>query len=116
MILIIGGMASGRKTYVRSLGYTEESFSQDPYSSAPVIYGVENYVLDRIESVDIVELADVLSQKDVVICQEVGMGVIPVEYENRMLREKSGGLSTLLGNKADRIVRLVCGIPTVIKG
>ena len=116
MILIVGGMSSGRKTYVRSLGYGDESFSQDPYSPAPVIYGVEKYVLDHIDSEDIAELADVLARKDVVICQEVGMGVIPVEYESRMLREKVGGLCTLLGNRADRIVRVVCGIPTVIKG
>jgi adenosyl cobinamide kinase/adenosyl cobinamide phosphate guanylyltransferase len=116
MILVIGGMSSGRKTYVCSLGYAEDVFSQDPYSSAPVIYGVEKYVLDHIDSVDIADLAEVLAKKDVVICQEVGMGVIPVEYESRMLREKSGGLCTLLGNRADRIVRMICGIPTVIKG
>ena len=116
MILVVGGMTSGRKTYVLSLGYAEEAFSQEPYSDAPVIYGVEKYILDNIDSVDIAGLADILSRKEVVICQEIGMGVIPVEYKSRMLREKVGSICTLLGNRADRIVRVVCGVPVVIKG
>ena len=116
MILVIGGMTSGRKTYVLSLGYAEETFSQDPYSDAPVIYGVEKYILDNIETIDIAGLADALSKKEVVICQEVGMGVIPVEYESRLLREKVGSICTHLGNRADRIVRVICGVPMVIKG
>ena len=116
MILVVGGMSSGRKTYVRSLGYREADFSMDPQTDAPVIYGVENFIIDHIDSVDIAELAEILSKKDVVICQEVGSGVIPVEYESRMLREKVGGLCTLLGSRADRIVRLVCGIPVIVKG
>lgn len=116
MILVVGGMTSGRKTYVRSLGYAEEAFSQDPFSDAPVIYGVEKYILDNIGFVDITALAEVLSKRDVVICQEVGMGVIPVEYESRLLREKVGSICMLLGNRADRIVRVVCGVPVVIKG
>ena len=56
-----------------------------------------------------------LVEKEVVICQEVGSGVIPLEKEARQMREYTGRLCTALAEQADRVVRLFCGIPTIIK-
>lgn len=62
------------------------------------------------------ELYDALADKEVVICNEVGSGVIPVERNVRLGREAAGRLCVLLAKDAEAVVRMVCGIPTIIKG
>ena len=61
------------------------------------------------------ELASELSEKAVVICNEVGCGLVPVQAEQREQRERAGRLCALLAARADRVVRMVCGIPLLIK-
>ena len=51
-----------------------------------------------------------------VVCDEVGSGVIPLEKARRLGREATGRLCCQLAKEATRVVRLVAGIPTVIKG
>jgi len=57
-----------------------------------------------------------LIKKDVVICNEVGSGIIPVDRKTRLGREAVGRLCVLLAKKADAVVRMGCGIPNIIKG
>ncbi|MBQ9832336.1 MAG: bifunctional adenosylcobinamide kinase/adenosylcobinamide-phosphate guanylyltransferase [Clostridia bacterium] len=113
MILIIGSAASGKKEYVKSLGYTDADISCDFHDDRPVLYGLETIVFADTTLCD--ELATVLLSKEVVICCEVGSGIIPAEKGNREAREATGRLCALLAKKADKVVRLVCGIPIVIK-
>ena len=61
-------------------------------------------------------LAEELSQKQVVIATEVGGGIVPATAEERAAREAAGRLSCLLAKKADTVIRVFCGIPTVLKG
>ena len=65
---------------------------------------------------DLARLADELSQKEVVIATEIGGGVVPVLAEERAAREAAGRLACLLAQRADTVVRVFCGIPTVLKG
>ena len=57
-----------------------------------------------------------LMKKEAVACCEVGSGVIPVRYEQRQAREATGRLCIQLAARAEKVVRMVAGIPTVIKG
>ena len=113
MILVIGGYAAGKKEYVRSLGYQEEDFTTDPQEEKPVVYGLETRAAQAGEGWE--SLVPGLVEKEVVICQEVGSGVIPLEKEARQMREYTGRLCTALAEQADRVVRLFCGVPTIIK-
>ena len=65
---------------------------------------------------DLAALADELSRREVVIATEVGGGVVPSDARERADREAAGRLSCLLAERADAVVRVFCGIPTVIKG
>lgn len=112
MILVVGAIASGKKTYVRSLGYAEEDFSNANCEEGPVVYNAQDLVA-LSESDD--ELIEQLAVKDVVICTEVGCGVVPQSSEERAWRESVGRLTCELARRADKVVRMVCGIPVVLK-
>lgn len=112
MILIVGGEGSGKRTFAKSLGYTQ--IADGVLDDSPAICHVENMVMADIDGTD--ALLEALLGKEVVICNEVGSGVIPVERERRLGREATGRLCVLLAKKADCVVRMVCGMPTVIKG
>ena len=114
MVLIIGGEGSGKRTFARSLGYTEEEMSREINSSLPVFYQLEQVLREDPSLAD--SLLEPLCQKDLVLCCETGNGVIPVSREERLAREATGRLCVLLAQRADSVVRMVAGIPVAIKG
>ena len=113
MILVIGAMASGKRSYVRSLGFAEHEIADGVLDDRPVVANAHRLAADYAGALD--ELADELSEKAVVICNEVGCGLVPVQAEQREQRERAGRLCALLAARADRVVRMVCGIPQLIK-
>lgn len=114
MLLIVGGEGSGKRTFARSLGYTDSELSDAVLDDRPVIFHVEQMVFHDPEQAD--TLLPALAKKEVVICNEVGSGVIPVDRTERMGREATGRLCVQLAQRADCVVRMVSGLPTVIKG
>lgn len=113
MILVIGAMASGKRSYVRSLGFAEHEIADGVLDDCPVVANAHRLAADYAGALD--ELADKLSEKAVVICNEVGCGLVPAQAEQREQRERAGRLCALLAARADRVVRMVCGIPQPIK-
>lgn len=114
MILVIGGAASGKLEYVKSLGYAEEDIAHGVLDERPVLYALQELVAQApMESEG---LLPALLEKEVVVCDEVGSGVIPILRQERESREQTGRLCNQLARRAEKVVRLVCGIPTVIKG
>ena len=61
-------------------------------------------------------LARELAEYDIVIATEVGGGVVPMDAGERAGREAAGRLACLLAARADCVVQMFCGIPTVLKG
>ena len=51
----------------------------------------------------------------IIISDEIGNGIVPMEHEEREYRELTGRLLCELANKADRVERIVCGIGERIK-
>ena len=54
--------------------------------------------------------------KHSIILTEEGGGLVPVEADRRAAREAAGRLSCLLAARAERVVRVFCGLPLVLKG
>ena len=113
MVLVIGGLASGKRSYVRSLGYTDEQMGTQSFDGRPVLVALEELL--REGPLDDVTFSDIAS-REVVCCCEVGMGVVPIDHEERAWRERVGRTCTKLAAEATRVVRMVCGIPMVLKG
>lgn len=116
MILIVGGIASGKKTFAARLGYTAKTISHNPYDAAPCVDDIQNLaaMLTSYEELD--ALADTLAQKECLIACEVGQGIVPQDERERTAREFAGRLTNRLAQRADTVVRMVCGCPMYLKG
>ena len=51
----------------------------------------------------------------ILICDEIGNGIVPMEAEERTYRERTGRILEQLAAQADEVVRVVCGIGQKIK-
>ena len=54
-------------------------------------------------------------QDCILICDEIGNGIVPMEAEERIYRERTGRILEQLAAQADEVVRVVCGIGQRIK-
>ncbi len=108
MIFVTGPLMAGKRTYIRTaLGLTEEEFAEK------AVWDVQDLAA---QAEDLHALAERLAEKDIVIATEVGGGVVPVAQEERAAREAAGRLSLLLSARADTVIRVICGLPQVLKG
>lgn len=114
MILVIGGAFSGKREYVKSLGFADTDMADAVLNDKPVIYNLQKLIATSSENEQ--KLIDELNKKSVVICNEVGSGIIPLGRDERDMRETTGRILIILAQKAEKVVRIVCGIPTYIKG
>ena len=108
MIFITGPLYSGKREYARKILGCQEAELK-----SRAIWDVQDLAARRG---DLDVLADELSQYEVVIATEVGGGVVPVDAGERVGREAAGRLSCLLAQRAERVVRVFCGLPAVLKG
>lgn len=114
MVLILGGLGAGKRAYAKTLGFTDAEMSNDPYADAPVLVALEATV--KADPASAEALLPRLLGKKLVLCREVGSGVIPTDSGEREWREAAGRLCCALAERADAVVRVVCGVPTVLKG
>ncbi len=109
MIYIFGPYAAGKREYVReTFGYTEADFSTKAEDNCRVLYDAQQLaskVGNRPEELE--KLAEQLCRKKVVIATETGCGVVP--------REAAGRLSILLANRAQKVIRVWCGLPESLR-
>ena len=52
----------------------------------------------------------------VIISDEIGNGIVPMEKQERKWREETGRMLCMLAEEAEEVYRIYCGIPTRIKG
>ena len=115
MILVVGGLASGKRSYARRLGYDDADFSRDVADDRAVL--LDAHELARDEDCDIAALAARIADgKKVVTFTEVGSGIVPIDAGERAWRERAGALARELAGKAQAVVRVTCGVPEVIAG
>jgi len=108
MIFVTGPLFSGKSAYIQAaLGLSGEEFA------AQAVRDVEQLAA---QAADLEALADELARHNIVIASETGGGVVPVDPAERSAREAAGRLSCLLARRAETVVRVVCGLPQVLKG
>ena len=98
MIFITGPLYSGKRTFAQTLPGKRLSDVQALAADLPA-------------------LADKLAHEyEILIATEVGGGVVPMDPKQRADREAAGRLACLLAARAECVVQMFCGIPTVLKG
>lgn len=123
MILIIGGAYQGKIEYTRSLEINDicdgalENIERVGEHAAVNNYHL--FVKRQLEAgLDPLEEAEKLFDKNpeiVIISTEIGGGIVPMEKSERLWRETVGRVCCFLAKKSERVVRVICGIPTIIK-
>ena len=108
MIFVTGPLFSGKREYIQNvLRLSPEEFA------AQAVWDVERLAAGAL---DLEALAKQLSTHEIVIASELGGGVVPADPAERAAREAAGRLSCLLAQRANTVVRVVCGLPQVLKG
>ena len=117
MIYIFGPYAAGKREYVReTFGYTEADFSTKAEDNCRVLYDAQQLaskVGNRPEELE--KLAEQLCRKEVVIATETGCGGVPIDAAEREAREAAGRLSILLAKRAQKVIRVWCGLPESLR-
>ncbi len=131
MHVIIGGAYNGKRKYVlEQLGnvpYTiyegelpAKTLSKEEYV---IISDFEKLVLsyrhlDELELAEtIVQQLKQLQQKTnvICICRDIGRGIVPIEKDQRFIRDACGRVYQRLFIEADTVTRIWYGIPEIIK-
>ncbi len=126
MILITGGAFQGKKAYTKETFSLEEddfadggSCSWDAVYESRGIFHFHEYIRRCLEAGrDISTLTEeILLQNPeiVIVVNELGSGVVPVDAFDREYRETTGRICCALAKKAREVHRVICGIGTVIK-
>lgn len=126
MILITGGAFQGKKAYAAETFSLDESMTADGENcswediyKARGIFHFHEYIRRSLEEGrELKTLAEDLFRKNpeaVIVVNELGSGVVPIDAFDRDYRETVGRICCELAKYADEVHRVVCGIGTVIK-
>ena len=131
MILIIGGFAQGKLHYVKQnyvhcvdgqevpvLDGTLE-LPAETDAGQVIVNHLHRYIREQLRQGTDSEKAieDFLKNHPdcILICDEIGNGIVPMEAEERTYRERTGRILEGLAAQADEVVRVVCGIGQKLK-
>lgn len=127
MIMITGGAFSGKKDYAKKrFGFPDEEILNGEICSLEAVFSAKciadfQLIVKRLleENADVQTFTERLCKENpstVVIINEIGAGIIPLEKSDRIWREETGRSGCLIARNSSEVIRLACGIPTTIKG
>lgn len=123
MILTVGGAYQGKEAFARELIrkrraegeywqlfsdlhlWVRDQMEQELSGTEP-----KRSLLARLE-----EEIGGLDSNTVILCNELGCGVVPMEARDRAWREQTGRLCCELAEQAKEVYRVTCGIAMQIK-
>ena len=122
MVLIIGGRAQGKLDWAKSrFSLTDADLARDfaGAAKAGVLYGLHDAVAASLRAgrspEDEVNALVSANPDIIIICDEIGGGVVPIDPFEREWRERVGRICCELAKKAERVERILCGISMRLK-
>ncbi len=133
MKLIIGGYAQGKLDYVVkkfniedekvfecALPTKEENEKVNPDGNATfLVSSLHKWIKKRIKEGGRPEeeISSFVKKNPncIIICDEIGNGIVPMDPFERVYRERTGRILVNLAKEAEEVERVVCGIPQKIK-
>ena len=124
MEMIIGGAFQGKTDYAKAqhpkIHWKDgRKIKKEELLDAEGVLNFQEYIRNSLlAGEEIQTLASWLTEKNpdiILVTQEVGYGVVPMDAFDRKYREAVGRVCTELAVKCSKVTRVVCGIGTVIK-
>ena len=122
MTIIFGGAYQVMEVYARE-AYGARRFcmldeqSREIDFTADAVMGLEKYVLGCVRRGEDPRAAfeGGKYEKCLLIGMDFSCGVVPMDAETRRWRDENGRLNNYLSARAERVVRMFCGLPQVLK-
>lgn len=113
MIFITGGAYQGKEAYAR------ENFPEDYKIINAYHLRVKEQLLKGEnpikEAEKLLNSGEFHQEKLILISDEMGSGVVPIDAFAREWREQSGRVNCYFAERAEQVIRVVCGIGMVLK-
>lgn len=127
MIMITGGAFQGKRNFAREkFNFSENDIISGRDCEIDRAFSAEcladyHLLIRRVldEKMDALEFTQSLCERNpnaVIIIDEIGCGIIPIEKNERIWREQVGRAGCMIASNSSVVVRICCGIPAVIKG
>lgn len=132
MILVIGGYAQGKLDYVlqetgreKSTVFdgilpTEKQLAKAESLGQKIVVShfhlwIRDQLLQKKDPEPII-MAFLQKEPDcILISDEIGNGIVPIDAFERQYREKTGRILIEEAKKADKVVRVICGVGQILK-
>ena len=124
MVMITGGAFQGKTAYaLQDLGIKCDDIA-DGKECVPAALGKARCISRYHELVrrlgdDSISFTEELCRSNpdaVIIIDEIGCGIVPIEKSERIWRENVGRCGCIIAANTEKVIRIVCCIPTGIKG
>ncbi len=123
MIFVFGGEYSGKSDYVRdNFGVKlieEHDVLYERLSTAAAVRDfhlrIRGYLMEGRNVFEEVDKLLIQNPDIIIISNEIGCGVVPIDKFDRSYRETVGRVNCYLAQKAETVIRVVCGIGVKIK-
>ena len=127
MKLVIGGYAQGKLNYVlnkydpKTIEVINAKIPEniENLKGTVIIHQFHNWVRRKLtyEEQPEKEIFDFIKRYPdcVIISDEIGNGIVPIEAFEREYRERTGRILVEMAKKADEVERVICGIGQKIK-
>lgn len=126
MRMIIGGACQGKLDYGKHL-YPDISWVDgnecdfDELRRCEGIYNFQLYIRRVLQEANEMRLLETvkcltgINPDIIIISEEIGYGIVPVDPFERRFREQVGRVCTELAAHSDRVDRVICGVGMIIK-
>ena len=120
MRMYIGGAYQGKLSYAKQQNPDIKwrdgaSCTLEELLEAQGVYRFQEFIRKHMEIEDLAEQLIQENPRSVIVTDEIGYGLVPVEEEARNFRERTGRICTKLVAHCERVERIVCGISTRIR-
>lgn len=127
MVLVIGGYAQGKLDYVRQRWQMEKLVvwdgmlpeKREEVDACVVVNHLHLWIKECLlhKEDPMGKLDEFLEETPdcILISDEIGNGIVPVDAFEREYREKTGRILIVLAKRAEEVERIVCGMAQKIK-
>lgn len=127
MIMITGGAFQGKREYAKNrFGFSDDEILNGGSCEFEAVFAAKSVteyhlLIKRLleKNIDVQEFTRRICRENphaVIIINEIGAGIIPLEKSERIWREETGRAGCIIAEKSAEVVRVICGIPAKIKG